>query len=42
VKAGWMVARAVGGAAVVIGHLRAGRDPRLGQLRAPRLSGNPT
>src|SRR5450755_3474189 len=36
VKAGWIVARAVDGAAVVIGHLRAGLRPgRLGQLRVP-------
>jgi len=45
VKAGWIVARAVDGAAVVIGHLPAGLRPgRLGQLRVPaiELSGNPT
>src|SRR5450631_2136158 len=38
VKAGWMVTRAVDGAAVVIGHLRAGLRPgRLGQLRVPAI-----
>jgi hypothetical protein len=43
VKAGWIVASAVDGAAVVIGHLPAGLEPgRPGQFRSQRLSGNPT
>jgi len=42
VKAGWIVASAVDGAAVVIGHLPAGLERgRLGQFRSQRLSGNP-
>ena len=41
-KAGWIVARAVDGAAVVIGHLRAGLRPgRLGQLRVPAIERKP-
>jgi hypothetical protein len=43
VKAGWIVASAVDGAAVVIGHLPAGLRPgRLGQLRVPAIERNPT
>jgi hypothetical protein len=43
VKAGWIVASAVDGAAVVIGHLPAGLKPgRLGQIRSQQLNGNPT
>jgi hypothetical protein len=42
VKAGWIVASAVDGAAVVIGHLPAGLEPgKLGQFRSQRLNGNP-
>jgi hypothetical protein len=37
VKAGWIVARAVDGAAVVIGHLPAGLGPELGQPRLPAV-----
>src|SRR4029077_17829340 len=38
VKAGWIVASAVDGAAVVIGHLPAGPRPgRPGQLRVPAI-----
>jgi hypothetical protein len=38
VKMGWIVARAVDGAAVVIGHLPAGLRPeRLGQSRDPAI-----
>ena len=41
-KAGWIVARAVDGAAVVIGHLPAGlRAGRLGQLRVPAVERKP-
>ena len=40
VKAGWIVASAVDGAAVAIGHLPAGLEPgRPGQFRSQRLSG---
>ena len=43
VKAGLIVASAVDGAAVVIGHLPAGLRPeRLGQLRVPAIERNPT
>ena len=43
VKAGWIVASAVDGAAVVVGHLPAGAGTgRLGQFRSQRLNGNPT
>ena len=43
VKAGWIVASAVDGPAVVIGHLPLGLEPgRLGQFRSQRLNGNPT
>ena len=43
VKAGWIVASAVDGAAVVIEYLPAGLEPgRLGQHRSQRLNGNPT
>jgi hypothetical protein len=43
VKAGWIVASAVDGAAVIVGHLPAGLEPgRPGQFRSQRLSGNPT
>src|SRR5271165_5600270 len=43
VKAGWIVASAVDGAAVVIGHLPARLEPgRLGHFRSQRLNGNPT
>jgi hypothetical protein len=43
VKAGWIVASAVDGAAVVIGYLPAGLEPgRLGQFRSQLLNGNPT
>jgi hypothetical protein len=39
VKAGWIVASAVDGAAVVTGHLPAGLEPgRLGQFRSQRLN----
>ncbi len=39
VKAGWIVASAVDGAAVVIGHLPAGLEPgKLGQFRSQRLT----
>src|SRR5579859_6021043 len=42
VKTAWIVARAVDGAAVVIGHLLAGLRPgRLGQLRAPAIERKP-
>jgi hypothetical protein len=42
VKAGWIVARAVDGAAVVIGYLPAGLRPgRLGQLRVPAIERKP-
>jgi hypothetical protein len=42
VKAGWIVARAVDGAAVVIEHLRAGLRPGgLGQLRVPAIERKP-
>src|SRR6516162_1847218 len=38
VKAGWIMTRAVDGAAVVIGHLPAGLRPeKLGQLRIPAI-----
>src|SRR5690242_9734951 len=41
VKAGWIVASAVDGAAVVIGHLPAGLEPGgLGQLRVPAIEQN--
>jgi hypothetical protein len=43
VKAGWIVASAADGTAVVIGHLPAGLEPgRPGQFRSQQLSGNPT
>src|SRR5579872_5176577 len=43
VKAGWIVASAVDGAAVVIGHLPAGLEPgRLGQFRPQQLKRRPT
>jgi hypothetical protein len=43
VKAGWIVASAVDGAAVVIGHLPAGLEPgRLGQFRPEQLKRRPT
>jgi hypothetical protein len=42
VKAGWIVTRAVDGAAVVIGHLPAGLRPgRLGQRRVPAIERKP-
>ena len=42
VKAGWIVASAVDGVAVVIGHLPAGLRPgRLGRPRAPAIERNP-
>src|SRR5262249_62357497 len=42
VKTGWIVASAVDGAAVIIGHLPAGlRSGRLGQRRGPRGGGEP-
>src|SRR5208283_2537107 len=42
VNGGWMVTRAVDGAAVVIGHLRAGLRPgRLDQLQAPAIEREP-
>src|SRR6266702_1240582 len=42
VKAGWIVARAVDGAAVVIEHLRDGPRPGgLGQLRVPAIERKP-
>jgi hypothetical protein len=37
VKAGWIVASAVDGAAVVIGYLPAGLGPELGQPRLPAM-----
>ena len=37
VKAGWIVARAVDGAVVVIGHLPAGLGPELGQRGLPAV-----
>lgn len=37
VKAGWIVARAVDGAAVVTGHLPGGLTPGPGQLRVPAI-----
>jgi hypothetical protein len=43
VKAGWIVASAVDGAAVVIGYLPDGPRPgRLGQLRVPAIERNRT
>jgi hypothetical protein len=39
VKTGWIVASAVDGAAVVIGHLPAGLRPELGQPRVPAVNG---
>jgi len=43
VKAGWIVASAVDGAVVVIGHLPAKLEPgKLGQSRPQRFNGNPT
>ena len=43
VKAGWIVTRAVDGAAVVIGYLPAGLRPgRLGQLRIPAIERKPS
>src|ERR1017187_7971265 len=42
VKAGWIVARALDGAAVVIGYLPAGLRPgRLGQRRVPAIERKP-
>src|SRR5580698_10009439 len=42
VKAGWIVASAVDGVAVVIGHLPAGLEPgQLGLIRPQRSNGNP-
>src|SRR6266699_3095912 len=42
VQAGWIVASATDGTAVVIGHLPAGLEPgRPGQFQSHRLSGNP-
>jgi hypothetical protein len=38
---GWIVARAVDGAAVVIGHLPGGLRPGLGQSRAPAVERKP-
>ena len=41
VKAGWIVASAMDGAAVVIGTSRPGGNRKLGQSRSQRLNGNP-
>jgi hypothetical protein len=42
VKAGWIVESAVDGAAVVIGHLPAGLEPKAGPVPVPAVKRKPT